>query len=47
MHCFLDMSLDTHNFAKAREIVNKYENYPVESWKKLFDEVRKTLKAED
>jgi hypothetical protein len=37
MRCFLDMSLNTHNFASAREIVKKYEGYPVESWAKLFD----------
>jgi hypothetical protein len=25
----------------------KYKDYPVESWAKLFNEVRKTLEAED
>ena len=47
MRCFLDISLNTHNFADAREILKKYEGYPVESWAKLFNEVRKTLEAED
>ena len=47
MRCFLDMSLNTHNFANAREIVKKYEGYPVESWAKLFDQVRRTLVVED
>lgn len=41
------MSLNTHNFADAREIVKKYENYPIESWKKLFAEVSKTLATEE
>lgn len=41
------MSLNTHNFTEAREIVKKYENYPIESWKKLFAEVNKTLATGD
>lgn len=47
MRCFLDMSLNTHNFSEARKIILKYKDYPVESWAKLFNEVRKTLEAED
>lgn len=47
MRCFLDMSLNTHNFSVAREIIAKYKGYPVENWTKLFNEVRKTLEAED
>lgn len=35
------------SFAKARKIVEKYENYPVSSWRVLFDEVRKTLRSFD
>lgn len=41
------MSLNTHNFSQAREIILKYKDYPIEAWRKLFDEVRKTLEAED
>ena len=47
MKCFLDMSLNTHNFSVAREIIAKYKDYPVENWAKMFSEVRKTLEAED
>lgn len=43
MRCFLDMSLNTHNFAEARSILAKYKDYPIESWSKLFNEVRNTL----
>lgn len=25
----------------------KYKDYPIESWRKLFDEVRRTLEVED
>lgn len=47
MRCFLDLSLNAPNFAVARETVKKYENYPVESWKKLFADVKNTIEAED
>jgi len=36
MTCFLDMSLGSPNFTKARGIVSKYTDYPIESWRKLF-----------
>lgn len=45
MQCFLDMSLNTQNFSKARKILLKYKDYPVESWAKLFGEVKATLDA--
>jgi len=43
MRCFLDMSLNAPNFEVAREIMNNYKDYPIESWKKLFDEVKNSL----
>jgi hypothetical protein len=47
MKCFLDMSLNSPNFTDARDIAKKYQNYPLESWRKLFSEVSKTLEAGD
>lgn len=47
MVCFLDMSLGSPNFTKARSIVSKYIDYPIESWKKLFTEVNNILNADD
>lgn len=47
MKCFLDMSLNSPNFTDAREIAKKYEKYPLESWRKLFSQVSKTLEAGD
>lgn len=47
MRCFLDLSLNAPNFSVARETVKKYEHYPVESWKKLFTDVKNTIEAED
>ncbi len=47
MRCFLDISLNPPNFEVARQIVHKYKDYPIQSWKKLFDEVRKSLQAQD
>jgi hypothetical protein len=47
MKCFLDLSLNAPNFNIAREIVKKYDKYPVESWRKLFGDVKNTIEAED
>ena len=47
MVCFLDLSLNAPNFTVARQITKKYENYPLESWKKLFDEARRTIDSEE
>jgi hypothetical protein len=47
MRCFLDLSLNAPNFSVAREVVKKYKNYPLESWRKLFTEVNKTIDTED
>lgn len=47
MKCFLDLSLNAPNFNIAREIVKKYDGYPVESWRKLFTDVKNTIEAED
>ena len=41
------MSLNTLNFTDARTIAKKYQNYPVESWSKLFKAVSKTLELDD
>lgn len=47
MLCFLDMSLDKLNCSTARQILTKYKDYPIQSWAKLFNDVRNTLEAED
>lgn len=47
MKCFLDMSLNSPNFTDARQIAKKYQNYPLESWRKLFSEVTKILETGD
>ncbi len=47
MRCFLDLSLNAPNFNIAREIIKKYVGYPIESWRKLFADVKNTIEAED
>jgi hypothetical protein len=47
MKCFLDLSLNAPNFTIAREITKKYAKYPLESWRKLFEEVSKTIDSQD
>ena len=48
MRCFLALSLHAPNFDYARQLVKKYEkDYPIEAWRKLFQEVSKTINAED
>jgi hypothetical protein len=47
MRCFLDLSLNAPNFNIARETVKRYDGYPVESWRKLFADVKNTIEAED
>jgi hypothetical protein len=34
-------------FAQARKIAEKYVNYPVKSWQKMFKEIADTLKEYD
>lgn len=47
MKCFLDLSLNAPTFNIARETMKKYVEYPVESWRKLFTDVKNTIEAED
>jgi hypothetical protein len=47
MRCFLELSLKTVGFDEARQILDKYIDYPIETWKKLFDAVRETIETED
>jgi hypothetical protein len=41
------MSLNSPNFTDARDIAKKYQDYPLESWRKLFAAVAKTLETGD
>ena len=47
MKCFLALSLDAPNFDPARQIVKQYKDYPIEAWRKLFQEVSSTIDADD
>ena len=47
MQSFLILSLHAPNFDLARKIVKKYIDYPIEAWRKLFQEVSKTIDAEE
>lgn len=44
---FLDMYKGYPNFNKARKISQKYLDYPVETWRKLFAQIAQTLKDYD
>jgi hypothetical protein len=35
------------NFGKARKIVQDYREYPISSWRVLFEEIEKTLRNYD
>lgn len=35
------------SFSKARKVAEKYVNYPVKSWQKMFKEIVDTLKDYD
>jgi hypothetical protein len=45
--CFLDMYTGYPNFKTARELSEKYKDYPVPTWRKLFKEVYDLLNAHD
>lgn len=47
MRCFLELSLRTAGFEETRSILGKYRDYPVETWRRLFDAVRETIEAKD
>lgn len=47
IQCFLDMYEGFPNFGKARKIVQDYREYPISSWRVLFEEIEKTLKNYD
>lgn len=44
IECFIDMYKGYPTFSKARKISEKYLNYPVKSWQKMFKEIVDTLK---
>ena len=35
------------SFSKSRKICEKYIDYPVNTWRKMFEEISKTLKGYD
>jgi hypothetical protein len=41
------MSLNCPNFTLSRTLLKKYADYPLSSWRKLFEDVRATLEAEE
>lgn len=41
------MSLNCPNFTLSRNLLKKYADYPLSSWRKLFEDVRATLEAEE
>lgn len=47
MRCFLELSLRTAGFEESRSILDKYRDYPIETWRKLFDAVRETIDTKD
>lgn len=47
MSCYLDMYLGYPNFATARALAEKYKNYPIITWRKMFTEVFNLLQAHD
>lgn len=42
--CYLSMYQDYPNFNSAQAISEKYQNYPVSTWNKMFKEIFDTLK---
>lgn len=44
IECFIDMYKGYPSFSKSRKIAEKYVNYPVASWRKMFKEIVDTLK---
>lgn len=47
LHCYLDMVTGYPNFVAARELSDKYKEYPVLTWRKLFREVYDLLNSHD
>ncbi len=44
MACYLSMYQDYPNFTTAQTISEKYQNYPIATWNKMFKEIFDTLK---
>ena len=44
IECFIDMYKGYPTFAKARKIAQKYVDYSVVTWQKMFKEIVNTLK---
>lgn len=42
--CYLSMYQDYPNFTVAQTISEKYQNYPIVTWHKMFKEIFDTLK---
>ncbi len=42
--CYLSMYQDYPNFTTAQTISEKYQNYPIATWNKMFKEIFDTLK---
>lgn len=47
LESFLDMYEGFPNFTKARKICAEYTEYPVLSWRTLFNEIQSTLRNYD
>ena len=48
MRAYLDFYMgSTNNYSVARKIADKYEGFPVISWRLMFDDVRTQIKELD